>query len=235
VHEALLSRSRLRPDQLYKLGSALAAWGAEGRTPTIDALALSADLGERATNALLVAIEEAGYVRFTDSSVEVTIPADTVESEVRSLAGQFATLRTQDSRRLDSVGDYAHSNECRAVYLRRYFGEDNGEPCGLCDICRGRPERPSTFWQPVAAPQRGRKKRRRGRRQGPSGRGERPTAPPAVQAQGQAGAAANNGDRSGRRSSRRRRRRGRRSRSGGQQHGRPPQGPPPGPPPPAES
>jgi ATP-dependent DNA helicase RecQ len=234
VHEALLSRSRLRPDQLYRLGSALAAWAAEGRTPTIDALALSADLGERPTNALLVAIEEAGYVRFNDSSVEVTIPADTVESEVRSLAGQFATLRTQDSRRLDSVGEYAHSDECRAVYLRRYFGEENGEPCNLCDICRGRPERPSTFWQPVAAPQRGRKKRRRGRRPGPGGKGgrERPAAHQAGAPQAQPSP---NGDRPGRRSSRRRRRRGRRSRAGGQQHGRPPQGPPPGPPPPAGS
>ncbi|MFN8600067.1 MAG: RecQ family ATP-dependent DNA helicase [Candidatus Binatia bacterium] len=164
VHEALLSRSRLRPDQLYKLGSALAAWAAEGRTPTIDALALSADLGERPTNALLATLEEAGLVKISeDFLVRATCPPSEVEEKVRSLAGQFANMRTQDSRRLDAVADYSQDNGCRAVYLRSYFGEDGGGACGLCDVCRGRPDRPSTFWSPVAAPKRMNKKRRRGR------------------------------------------------------------------------
>jgi ATP-dependent DNA helicase RecQ len=165
VHEALLSRSRLRPDQLYKLGSALAAWAAEGRTPTIDALALSADLGERPTNALLATLEEAGlvYISPEDQTVRATVAPAEVEEKVRSLAGQFANMRTQDSRRLDSVADYAQDTGCRAVYLRSYFGEEHGTPCGLCDVCRGRPERPSTFWSPVATPKRMNKKRRRGR------------------------------------------------------------------------
>ena len=45
-------------------------------------------------------------------------------------------LRTQDSRRLDSVADYAAHQECRAVYLRSYFGEEGGDDCGLCtDAC----------------------------------------------------------------------------------------------------
>jgi ATP-dependent DNA helicase RecQ len=167
VHEALLSRSRLRPDQLYKLGSALAAWAAEGRTPTIDALALSADLGERPTNALLATLEEADLVRISeDHTVRATVPPEDVEEKARSLAGQFANMRTQDARRLDSVADYAQSTECRAVYLRRYFGEEHGAPCALCDVCRGRPERPSTFWSPVASPKRMNKKRRRGRGRG---------------------------------------------------------------------
>jgi len=164
VHEALLSRSRLRPDQLYKLGSALAAWSAEGRTPTVDALALSADLGERPTSALLATLEEAGLVKISeDFLVRATVAPGEVEEKVRSLAGQFANMRTQDSRRLDSVADYAQDNGCRAVYLRSYFGEDHGGQCGLCDVCRGRPDRPATFWSPVAAPKRMNKKRRRGR------------------------------------------------------------------------
>jgi hypothetical protein len=45
--------------------------------------------------------------------------------------------------------------------LRRYFGEEDGAPCGLCDICRGRPERPSSFWEPIAQPERKKKKKRR--------------------------------------------------------------------------
>jgi len=183
THEALLARSRLRPDQLFKLGEALAAWAGEGRKPTLDALALSADLGPRATAALLSAIEEAGFIRWQDAStVETTVPAEAVEESVRSLAGQFATLRTQDSRRLDSVADYALSRECRAVFLRRYFGEDDGNACGLCDVCRGRPERPSSFWQPVEKPERRKRRRRRGRRRrkgrGPGQSEAQPQQPP---------------------------------------------------------
>ena len=166
THEALLSRSRLRPEQLYRLGEALAAWAGEGRKPDLKSLALSADLGDRTANALLVPIEEAGIVRFDEeANIEVLIPVDEVDERVRSLAGQFANLRTQDARRLDSLADYAKTATCRAVYLREYFGEEDGEECGLCDICRGRPERPATFFQPVSAPpRRGRKKRRGGSR-----------------------------------------------------------------------
>jgi ATP-dependent DNA helicase RecQ len=165
VHEALLAKSRVRPDQLYKLGRALAAWAGEGRTPAVDALAVSAEQGPRVTAALLAVLEEAGLVHLSDDGpVEVTVPAESVEQQVRSLAGQFETLRTQDGRRLDTLAEYAGSTDCRAAFLRRYFGaEDDGTVCGLCDICRGRPERPSSFWEPIVQPER-KKKRRRGRK-----------------------------------------------------------------------
>ena len=199
THEALLSRSRLRPEQLYRLGEALAAWAGEGRKPDLKTLALSAELGDRTTNALLVPIEEAGIVQFDEEGIiEVLVPSDEVDERVRSLAGQFANLRTQDSRRLDSLADYAKSTTCRAVYLRTYFGEEDGEECGLCDICRGRPERPATFFQPVSAPPRRGRKKRKGRGRKKSGGGDnRPTA----EASGTEGAP---------KKRRRRRRRGRR-------------------------
>jgi ATP-dependent DNA helicase RecQ len=172
IHEALLQKSRVRPDQLYKLGSALAAWAGEGREPTLEALALSAGQGPRVTGALLAVLEEAGLVSLgADGSISVLVPAESVEVQSRSLAGQFETLRTQDGRRLDSLREYVFSNECRAVFLRLYFGEEDGTPCGLCDICRGRPERPSSFWEPIAQPERKKKKRRRGNRRR---RGRRP-------------------------------------------------------------
>lgn len=164
THEALLSRSRLRPEQLYRLGRALSAWAGEGRTPDVPSLALSAELGDRATTALLVPIEEAGIIEFDDQNVVVTVAPDEVADRVSSLAGQFENLRTQDSRRLDSIADYANNSDCRATYLRSYFGEEDGEPCGLCDVCRGRPERPSTFFQAIAAPPKRKKRRGRGRK-----------------------------------------------------------------------
>src|SRR5262249_7904701 len=162
IHEALLQTSRVRPDQLYRLASALAAWAGEGRGPTTEALALAAQLGDRQTNALLAVLEEAGLVTLGDAGIAIAVPVSEFEDQARSLAGRFVTLRTQDGRRLDRLAEYAHARECRAIALRRYFGEEAGEPCGLCDICRGAPQRPSTFWQPIARPQPPARRRKRG-------------------------------------------------------------------------
>jgi ATP-dependent DNA helicase RecQ len=154
VHEALHAKSRVRPEQLYKLGHALAAWAAESRVPTLEALALSSSLGPRIAAALVAVVAEAGIVRSQDSSVEILASANRVEDDVRRLARQFETLRTQDGHRLDLVASYAHSHECRALFLRRYFGEGEGAPCGLCDVCRARRPYPASFWEPLATPAR---------------------------------------------------------------------------------
>jgi ATP-dependent DNA helicase RecQ len=175
IHEALLQKSRVRPDQLYKLGKALAAWASEGRTPHLEALALSAGQGPRVTGALLAVLEEAGLVaEDQDHAIRILEPAESVEERSRSLAGQFETLRTQDGRRMESIAEYALTSECRAVLLRRYFGEEDGTPCNVCDICRGRPERPSSFWEPIAQPERKKKKRKRGNRKRPKKKAVQP-------------------------------------------------------------
>jgi ATP-dependent DNA helicase RecQ len=177
IHEALLQTSRVRPDQLYRLVTALAAWAGEERVAPEEALTLAAQLGDRQTKALLAVLEEAGLVSVGDDGVRITVAPEEFEDLARSLAGRFVTLRTQDGRRLDRMAEYVDSRDCRAVFLRLYFGEEAGAPCGLCDICRGAPERPATFWQPIARPQR-RKRQRRPRRRGRRGRGHQGSAAP---------------------------------------------------------
>jgi ATP-dependent DNA helicase RecQ len=217
IHEALLARSRVRPDQLYRLGAALEAWSDEQRHPSLEALALSAELGPRIASALLTRLEEAGLVAFEDKTIRVLHPDRSIEEDARSLAGQFETLRTQDSRRLDVLAQYASTQECRASFLAGYFGEDIEGRCGLCDFCLSKPERSDGFFAPLIAPK---PPRGRGRRQGrgrTSARGGRPDAagprPARVQAPAE-GAEADAGTpprRTGRRRSRRGRgRRGRR-------------------------
>ena len=170
IHEALQTRSRVRPQQLYRLGRALCAWAAEGRSPSLNALAVSAELGPRTTAALLVPLEEAGLIEHEEKTIRVRTPPSKIESQARALAGQFETLRVQDTRRLDALAEYAATESCRALYLRSYFGEEDGEPCGLCDICR-EATRPAGFFKPLNAPQpvvrkktgrAGKRRRRRG-------------------------------------------------------------------------
>ncbi|MDJ0867330.1 MAG: RecQ family ATP-dependent DNA helicase [Myxococcota bacterium] len=242
IHEALLARSRIRPEQLFKLGAALAAWHDEERSPSLEALALSAELGPRITQALLAKIEEAGFVTVEDSTIHVTDPARSIEEDTRSLAGQFERLKREDSRRLDTIDEYATAaHECRAVFLRRYFGEDDDdddeEPCDLCDVCRGRPKRPTGFFAPLAAPKvpqrksrakRGGRRRSRGRSARPAARGGEESAAKAgdgaaAKAEGRAGEGRSS--RPGQRRSRRRRSR-RRPRTGSGRGPRSEGGPP---------
>lgn len=164
VHETLQQASRIRPDQLYRISTALAAYAAEGRQPDMEALTLAAQLNERQAKALLVVLEEAGLVQLEEDQVRIVVPADEFEEQARALAGRFVTLRTQDGRRLDRIAEYAYSKECRAVFLRRYFGEEDGTRCGLCDVCRGAAERPVTFYQPIARREPPKKKKRKRRR-----------------------------------------------------------------------
>jgi ATP-dependent DNA helicase RecQ len=176
IHEALLSRSRLRPEQLYRMGGALAAWSDEDKSPSLEALALSAEVGPRVAAALVAKIEEAGLIYWDDSEIRFTDPTADIEEQTRGLAGQFETLRTQDGRRLDALARYADSSECRASFLCEYFGEEISEPCGLCDICRGRPSRPDSFFDPIdppSKPKRRGRKSSRGRKSGAGGSGQR--------------------------------------------------------------
>jgi ATP-dependent DNA helicase RecQ len=194
IHEALLSRSRTRPEQLYKLGRALAAWAGEEKIPNLESLALSAELGTRTTGALLALLEEATLVRWDTTAVFVTVPADEIEERSRELAGQFETLRTQDARRLDAVAAYATLEDCRASFLREYFGEKEIDGCGMCDRCRGQDDRPESFWEPLAPPKVGKdrdRKRRSARGRGNRGGSRRKEEKPAKEAK--------NGRRRGRR------------------------------------
>jgi len=164
----------VRPDQLYRLGRALGAWAGEGRSPSLEALAVSADLGPRIAAALLTKLEEAGLVEREMDEVKVVVSPDAIEEQARGLAGQFQTLRTQDARRLDALGEYARTEGCRASFLSAYFGEEDGEPCGLCDNCQERKPRSAGFFAPIRAPEPEKKKRRsagsrRGRSKRPRG------------------------------------------------------------------
>jgi ATP-dependent DNA helicase RecQ len=218
IHESLLSRSRVRPEQLFRLASALIAWAKEEKVPSVDALGLSGELGSRTATALLSLLEEAELVKWDPESVYVVVPLEEFEPRARLLAGQFETLRTQDARRLDAVADYATGPSCRAWFLREYFGEENGEACGMCDRCRGQADRPNSFWEPLAPPRgeerrrgRGRGRNQRGRQQQHGARHPQPRGAP-QQGDGQQFA--------GRRNNRRRRRRGR-NRDGQRSEGQP--------------
>ena len=46
--------------------------------------------------------------------------------------------KEHDTRMLKAITDYVHTDECRSVFIRRWFGEENPPKCGNCDRCRPR-------------------------------------------------------------------------------------------------
>jgi len=58
------------------------------------------------------------------------------ESQRESFVAGFELHYEADRERLRAMMRYADSTRCRMQFLREYFGEADGDPCGRCDNCR---------------------------------------------------------------------------------------------------
>ncbi len=140
IQERLQAMSRPDLRHLDRLESALTAWAGEQRAPTAAALAFSANVPARVGEALLADLDEAGLIaRDSKGRVTIAAPRETFRASVRDLMAKLKTFRFQAERRLRAVAEYAQSEECRSVFLRRYFGEEHPPRCGTCDRCGARP------------------------------------------------------------------------------------------------
>jgi ATP-dependent DNA helicase RecQ len=137
IQERLQALSRPGVRHLERLGRALAAWTAEHRAPTAAALAYSAGVPARIGEALLSDLEQIGLVeRDEEDRITIPVPLEAFQVGARDLVAKLKTFRYEGERRLRIVADYAKSEECRSVFLRRYFGDEDPPRCGTCD--RGR-------------------------------------------------------------------------------------------------
>ncbi len=55
----------------------------------------------------------------------------------REVSGEVKAVQVAKARRLYAMLDGA---TCRPAAVRRYFGEEGAQPCGVCDVCRGGPK-----------------------------------------------------------------------------------------------
>ena len=52
---------------------------------------------------------------------------------------RYTALRSASAGRTAAMEQYVSDNlECRSVFLLRYFGQQQAEPCGTCDVCRSK-------------------------------------------------------------------------------------------------
>lgn len=139
IHKRLQAFTRPSVFHLARLERALVAWAGEPQAPSIGALALAAETPRRICEALVSTLEDAGLVeRDRQRRVVIKAPPETFPARVRDLVGKLKRFELESARRLAAVAEYAWTEQCRSVYLRRYFGEENPPSCGVCDRCRQR-------------------------------------------------------------------------------------------------
>jgi len=137
VQERLQALNRPTVWHLAQLETALTAWTTEHRAPPAAALAYSAGVPVRIAEVLLSDLEQTGLVRRDqEGGIIVGVPLEIFRAGARDLMAKLKTFRYEGERRLRAVADYAQSEECRSVFLRRYFGEEQPPRCGNCDRCR---------------------------------------------------------------------------------------------------
>src|SRR5919197_1109193 len=113
IQEHFLKEAHPTKAQARMVAEGLYAWSDEGKEVSVRDLALSMALPERRVRVILSVLEAMG-----------------VAEEVKA-------RRISDRRRLAALLSYMNTQRCRVQMLRSYFGEPEGEKCGLCDSCAG--------------------------------------------------------------------------------------------------
>jgi ATP-dependent DNA helicase RecQ len=114
---------------------ALRRLGRERRQATPGALADASGLGPRRVAVIAAALESMEIVVRRGRGLAFSrTPSD---DELERFYGTFEERHAADRERLEAMMDYGRAVRCRMQFLREYFGEAEGEPCGRCDHCTG--------------------------------------------------------------------------------------------------
>jgi len=135
LHEVMLAQQRFRATHLAELARALEAPALEGRTVSVEALALGTGQSRRTTDRLTALLADAGVVSRAGSSLRVLCTATELDEACRRLGAQLYALREQDARRLASMSAFAEASECKLSCLNQYLGEGASAECGRCSAC----------------------------------------------------------------------------------------------------
>jgi len=79
------------------------------------------------------------YVPAARSSVILLYHDRIVPGNLDLQPKKYEFLRNNSLKRMEAVLEYAsQGEECRSVFLLRYFGQKESRKCGVCDVCRHR-------------------------------------------------------------------------------------------------
>jgi hypothetical protein len=115
----------------------LYAWSDEGKEVSVRDLAMSMALPERRVRVILSVLEAMGVAEEVKAARWKGVEPKPTREQIDKAASVFEARRISDRRRMDSLLKYMNTQKCRVQMLRSYFGEPEGEKCGLCDSDAG--------------------------------------------------------------------------------------------------
>jgi ATP-dependent DNA helicase RecQ len=172
IQRALQRKSRANPRQLLAVAKALKEWAKEGRAVGVKDLAFSAGVPQTVCKAMCAHLEEMEVVVLDeDRNYRLVGTATELTKQAKTLADRLDVQVNQDDEHLVNLDEYARTTECRSVFIRRYFGEQDPPECGTCDRCVDLEEgSPEAVMAGRRSGQRGQRPRRGDKRRGRDGK-----------------------------------------------------------------
>jgi len=137
IQEHFLKEAHPTKAQARMVAEGLYAWSDEGKEVSVRDLALSLALPERRVRVVLSVLEAMGVAEEIKAARWKGVDPKPTRERIDKAASVFEARRISDRRRLDSLLSYMNTQRCRVQMLRGYFGEPEGQKCGLCDSCAG--------------------------------------------------------------------------------------------------
>ena len=137
IQEHFLKEAHPTKTQARMVAEGLYAWSDEGKEVSVRDLALSMALPERRVRVILSVLEAMGVAEEVKAARWKGVEPKPTREQIDKAASVFEARRISDRRRLDSLLKYMNTQKCRVQMLRSYFGEPEGEKCGLCDSDAG--------------------------------------------------------------------------------------------------
>jgi ATP-dependent DNA helicase RecQ len=137
IQEHFLKEAHPTKAQARMVAEGLYAWSDEGKEVSVRNLALSMAIPERRVRVILSVLEAMGVAKEVKATRWEGVEPRPTREQIDKAASVFEARRISDRRRLASLLSYMNTQKCRVQMLRAYFGEPEGEKCGLCDSCAG--------------------------------------------------------------------------------------------------
>jgi ATP-dependent DNA helicase RecQ len=137
IQEHFLKEAHPTKSQARMVAEGLYAWSDEGKEVSVRDLALSMALPERRVRVVLSVLEAMGVAEEVKAARWKGVEPKPTREQIDKAASVFEARRISDRRRLDSLLKYMNTQKCRVQMLRSYFGEPEGQKCGLCDSDAG--------------------------------------------------------------------------------------------------
>ncbi len=113
---------------------------AGGEIVPADEIAKQAGVGRRKTQVILHLLRQATLLRRGGRGYVLNTTEAPQEAAIERLLAAYTDRAQNDRDRLTEMMHYAETVDCRVQVIRRYFGDDAGEPCGRCDNCARMPD-----------------------------------------------------------------------------------------------